>query len=139
MVSLGKFMACPWLGRASPSIGLTNLAKPYHVYCHLSQPDMAGARHVQRCWLMSVGTRLVLGRAKQSTNLETDSERRFFPIILTNNKTKQKKTLKFAQLFFCWGGGGIRPYIFPSPTIDAHGKFSLRFYLVNLVKFVGCV
>ena len=27
----------------SPSIGLTNLAKPYHVHYHLSQPDMAGA------------------------------------------------------------------------------------------------
>ena len=26
----------------SPSIGLTNLAKPYHVHYHLSQPDMAG-------------------------------------------------------------------------------------------------
>ena len=28
----------------SPSIGLTNLAKPYHVHYHLSQPDMAGPR-----------------------------------------------------------------------------------------------
>ena len=28
----------------SPSIGLTNLAKPYHVHYHLSQPDMAGDR-----------------------------------------------------------------------------------------------
>ena len=27
---------------SSPSIGLTNLAKPYHVHYHLSQPDMAG-------------------------------------------------------------------------------------------------
>ena len=26
----------------SPSIGLTNLAKTYHVHYHLSQPDMAG-------------------------------------------------------------------------------------------------
>ena len=27
---------------SSPSMGLTNLAKPYHVHYHLSQPDMAG-------------------------------------------------------------------------------------------------
>ena len=33
--------------KISPSIGLTNLAKPYHVHYHLSQPDMAGgARRV---------------------------------------------------------------------------------------------
>ena len=30
------------LNMISPSIGLTNLAKPYHVHYHLSQPDMAG-------------------------------------------------------------------------------------------------
>ena len=32
----------------SPSIGLTNLAKPYHVHYHLSQPDMAGLPRLGR-------------------------------------------------------------------------------------------
>ena len=31
------------LNNASSSIRLTNLAKPYHVHYHLSQPDMAGS------------------------------------------------------------------------------------------------
>ena len=51
----------------SPSIGLTNLAKPYHVHYHLSQPGAAlRAAPQPRCkrfhaaGLMSVGTRLVL-------------------------------------------------------------------------------
>ena len=38
-VSIPNVMVHP-----SPSIGLTNLAKPYHVHYHLSQPDMAGPR-----------------------------------------------------------------------------------------------
>ena len=33
---------------SSPSIGLTNLAKPYHVHYHLSQPDMAGQPRLGR-------------------------------------------------------------------------------------------
>ena len=62
-------------GKSSPSIGLTNLAKPYHVHYHLSQLIWlvrTGARRyapppqprysASRCWLMSVGTRLVLGK-----------------------------------------------------------------------------
>ena len=61
-----EYIFTSWLAL---SIGLTNLAKPYHVHYHLSQPDMAGQNgatrrapaSVQRfCWLMSVGTRLVL-------------------------------------------------------------------------------
>ena len=36
-----------FLYKVSPSIGLTNLAKPYHVHYHLSQPDMAG--RLRRC------------------------------------------------------------------------------------------
>ena len=48
-------LAGVWPG-SSPSIGLTNLAKPYHVHYHLPQPRC----NASCCWLMSVGTRLVL-------------------------------------------------------------------------------
>ena len=50
-------LVCEWVdfpkflqiwAKISPSIGLTNLAKPYHVHYHLSQPDMAGQPRLGR-------------------------------------------------------------------------------------------
>ena len=78
----------------SPSIGLTNLAKPYHVHYHLSQPDMAGQRRS--------ATRRAPASVKRFTLL---ADVRGNKACSTDNKSGISKTIqinRFCFVLFCF-------------------------------------